>query len=147
MKRKILIAEDNDVNREMLKRILIGEYEVIEAEDGVDALSAMKQNSDSLSAVLLDLIMPNMTGYEVLEKWKEDELLSHIPIIVVTGTDDKEAEEKALALGAIDYITKPYAGELIKHRLQNTICLREDAAAINAIRIDALTGLYSRTEF
>ena len=147
MQRKLLIVDDNEMNRDMLREMLCREYEVMEADNGKEALKLMENASESISAVLLDIIMPQMDGYEVLAHMRGSEMMSQIPVIVTTGNTEPGSEVKALALGANDFIAKPYNPEIIKHRLSNTISLREKAAIINANKTDALTGLYSRSAF
>lgn len=147
MQRRIMIVDDNEMNRDMLREMLHREYDIIEADDGIEALRLMEHASESISAVLLDILMPRMDGYEVLAHMRGSETMSQIPVIVTTGNTEEGAEVKALALGANDFITKPYNPEIIRHRLSNTISLREKAAIINATKTDALTGLYSRAAF
>ncbi len=145
-KRLILIAEDEYINREILGNILQDEYDIIFASDGMEAYDLMKQNEDKLSLVLLDLIMPNMDGLEVLEKIQGDSKLSNIPVIVVTS--DSLSEEKSLTLGAADFIPKPYPREtVIKARVRRTILLYEDRKIINYTERDPLTRLYNKEYF
>lgn len=145
-KRLILIAEDEYVNREILGQILMNEYDIIFAEDGVKAYELMKENEDKLSLVLLDLIMPNMDGIELLKKVQNDSKLSNIPIIVMTS--DSLSEEKSLSLGAADFIPKPYPREtVIKARIKRTIVLYEDRKIINYTERDPLTRLYNKEYF
>ena len=145
-KRLVLIAEDEYVNREILGNILMDEYDIIYAEDGLEAYTLMKENLDKLSLVLLDLIMPKMSGLELLQKVQEDSRLSNIPIIVVTS--DQLSEEKSLSFGAADFIPKPYPREsVIKARVKRTIVLYEDRRIINYTERDPLTRLYNREYF
>ena len=147
MQRKIMIVDDSEINRELLRVILTSEYEIVEAADGKEAIKLLKENPDSFSAILLDIIMPEMDGYEVLRQIRSNEFLEQLPVIVTTGSTEAGAEVKALTLGANDYVTKPYNPETIKHRVYNTIRLRETAAIVNATKTDALTRLYSRSAF
>ena len=147
MLRKILIVEDNTVNRRLLHRILRREYDVLEAKDGEEALEILQKNYKNISAVLLDLMMPVMDGFEVLERMRDNAELSQIPVIVATGSSEEDDEVRALALGANDFVTKPYNPTLIQHCLRNTINLRETASIVNAIQRDKLTGLYNRETF
>lgn len=147
MRRSVLIVEDNDINRQLLREILIDEYEILEAADGKEALEWMHKDAEHISAVVLDIVMPVLDGYGVLRKMRNDEKLSRIPVIVTTASTDVGAEAKALSLGAKDFVVKPYNPQIIRHRLRNTIKLRETAAIVNATRWDALTGLYSRSAF
>ena len=147
MQRRILIVEDNATNRRILHNILGSEYEVLEAENGREALEVLHRKPKVISAVLLDIVMPVMDGFEVLRRMRDNAVLSQIPVIVATGSVDTETEVKALALGANDFVTKPYNPMLILHCLRNTINLRETASIINAIQRDKLTGLYNREAF
>ncbi len=146
-KKRVLVAEDNSLNRGILRSMLADEYDIIEAENGKQALRILEKEYASVSAVLLDIVMPVMSGFEVLEKMRNDAKLSIIPVVVATGVDDEDAEVQALSLGADDYITKPYNPSLILHCLRNTINLRETAATLRKLQRDFLTGLYTRELF
>ncbi len=147
MKRKLLIIDDSSINRAILRMILGDEYDVLEAENGREALRILSGELGGVSAALLDLSMPEMDGYEVLRRMQNDPDLSIIPVIVTTSDADIETEVKALSLGAHDFIVKPYHPTVIKHRVENTIKLRETAAFVNAAKRDELTGLYNRKTF
>ena len=147
MLRKILIVDDNGINRTMLKKMLSEEYMVLDAKDGQEALEILEGIYDDVAAVLLDLVMPVMDGYEVLAQMRSNRKFSNIPVIVTAGSTEDGVEVKALSLGANDFITKPYNPAVIKHRLGNTINLRETAAYVNSIQRDKLTGLYDRETF
>ena len=147
MPRQLLVVDDIFTNREILKKILKNEYEILEAANGAEAMDILRETYRTLSAVLLDLAMPVMNGFEVLSRMRQDAELVHIPVIVTTGQTEIESEVKALSLGAHDYITKPYNSTIIKQRIRNTINLRETAATVNALQRDKLTGLYNREVF
>ena len=145
-KRQILIAEDETVNREMLGHILEDEYEILYACDGAETMEAIQNNKDTLSLVLLDVVMPVLSGLEVLKKVKEDKELSHLPIIVTTA--ETETEVESLNMGAIDFVPKPYpAVSVIKARVLHAIELSEDRDIIQLTERDELTGLYNREYF
>lgn len=146
-KRTILVVDDSKINRNILCKILGDEYSILQAENGEDAMSVLNKNSDIISVVLLDIVMPVLNGYDVLERMHSDSILSKIPVIVTSAQDSREAEEKALSLGANDFIIKPYFPTIIKHRVANTIYLRETAAFVNSVQYDSLTGLYSKEYF
>ena len=142
----VLVVDDQEINRDVLSMILEGNYEIVEAENGREALDMMRRYADDLSIVLLDLMMPVMTGFEVLEQVQKDEILSHIPIIVLTA--EKSAELQALQLGAADFITKPFdMHEVILARVGRIIELSEGRKLISAAEHDRLTMLYSRNFF
>ena len=145
-KRLILIADDERINREILGEILKSEYDILFAADGEETLEKIRQNKDTLSLVLLDVLMPGMSGLEVLEAMKEEESLSRIPVIVTTS--EKSTEVESLRLGAIDFIPKPYpAVDVILARIFRTIELSEDRETIQSTEHDQLTGLYNKEYF
>ena len=142
----VLVVDDHEINRDALELILGNDYEVIFAANGKEALDQMRAHATDLSIVLLDLMMPVMTGFEVLERVQQDEQLSKIPIIVLTA--DKSAELQALQMGAADFITKPFdLAEIILARVGRIIELSEGRQLINAAEHDQLTMLYSRSFF
>lgn len=146
MKKKILVVEDNEFNRELLVEILSEEYEAIQAGNGQEALDILEKHSD-IALILLDVVMPVMDGYSFLEKRKESETLSLIPVIVMTHGDSEKEEVDALSAGATDFVPKPYRPRVILHRIASLIKLRESAALINQFMFDRLTGLYSKEYF
>ena len=144
--RRVLVVDDELINREVLGTIVGEEYEVLYAENGRQALGMIRRNRDTLSLVMLDLYMPEMDGFTVLETMHADPELSQIPVIVLTG--EETAELKSLELGAADFLTKPYdMPEIIRARVSRTIELREGRSIINAAEKDALTGLYTGSFF
>ena len=143
MKRQILVVEDNELNRAMLCEILSGEYQVLEAGNGQEALDILRQHRDRISLILLDIMMPVMDGYTFLERVREDAELSSVPVIVMTQSSSEDDEVIALAHGATDFVPKPYRPSVILHRAASLIKLRETAAMVNQFKYDRLTGLYS----
>lgn len=145
--RKILVVEDNALNRSLLCQILSSDYDVIEAENGQEALEILKQYGEGISLILLDIIMPVMDGYTFLSIMKADPAYSSIPVIVTTQSEGESDEVAALTHGATDFVVKPYKPQIILHRVASIINLRETAAMVNMIRYDRLTGLYSKEFF
>ena len=145
-RRLILIVDDEMINRELLGAVLSTDYELIFAGNGREALEKIRENKDLLSLVLLDLLMPEMSGTEVLRILREDKELQKIPVIVLTA--DQNAEIESLDLGAIDFLPKPYpqAGVILA-RARRTIELSEDRDIIQSTERDPLTGLYNREYF
>ena len=145
-KRLVLIADDEAINRRILGAVIEKEYEVLYAENGVETMELIREYKDTLSLVLLDLLMPKMSGIEVLKEVREDSQLKHVPIIVVTT--DQAAEVESLTLGATDFISKPYPQpDVILARLLRTIELSEDRDIISSTERDQLTGLYNKEFF
>ena len=143
---KVLVVDDQEINRDALGVILEDDYEVEYACDGKEALEMIRAQADELSIVMLDLMMPVMDGFEVLEIMHADEQLKGIPVIVLTA--EKSAELKALQMGAADFITKPFdMHEVILARVSRIIELSEGRNLISAAEHDKLTKLYSRNFF
>ncbi len=147
VKKKILVVEDNSINRAMLGEILSSEYEILEAENGQEALSILKKQKEEISLILLDIVMPVMDGYTFLSHIKNDPEFASIPVVVTTQSDSEEDEVAALSHGAADFVPKPYRPQIIRHRVANIINLRETAAMVNQFKNDRLTGLYSKEFF
>ena len=142
----VLVVDDQEINRDALGIILEDDYNILYAENGKEALDIIYSHISELSIILLDLNMPVMTGYEVLERLGSDESISHIPVIVLTA--DKSAELKALQMGASDFITKPFdLPEVIHKRVGRILELSEGKQLISAAEHDRLTGLYTRNFF
>ena len=142
----VLVVDDQEINRDSLGIILEDDYEILYAENGKEAVEQMRGHANELSLVLLDLMMPVMNGFEVMEIVREDEQLKHIPIIVLTA--EKSAELRALQMGAADFITKPFdMSEVILARVGRIIELSEGRQLISAAEHDRLTMLYSRNFF
>jgi len=145
-RRKLLVIDDEMINREILGSVLSGQYDVLFAENGAEALDLIYKNRDILSLILLDLILPDTHGMEILRRVKGDPQLTHIPVIVMTA--DREAEVECLSLGAIDFISKPYPmPKVVLARVLRTIELSEDRDIIRSTERDHLTGLYNREYF
>ena len=146
-KRTILIIEDEVMNREMLKEILVEQYEVLTAENGKEGLDILKKYGQCISAIMLDIQMPIMNGYDFLKYVSNDSVFCKIPVIVTTVLGSVEEEEKCLELGATDFIVKPYNSKLILMRVGNIIRLRECNCIISELEIDALTGFKNRKAY
>ena len=146
-KRKVLVIEDNFLNREMLTGLLSEEYEVYQAGNGEEGLAALKSLGDTVSLILLDVMMPVMDGYTFLDRIRQDEHLDMIPVIVMTQSGGVQEQIMALSHGATDFVPKPYNSQIILHRMANLIKLRETSAVVNQFKYDGLTGLYSKEFF
>ena len=147
MKRKILVVDDQQVNRLILKKILSGAYEVLEAAHGGEALEWLRAQGDEIALVILDLVMPVLDGYGLLEAMANDARWSDIPTLVATQAEKGEAEERALQCGARDFITKPYNPGVLLRRMENLIGLRESSKRIAVIERDYLTDVFTKEAF
>src|SRR5574344_906884 len=120
----LLIADDVDVNRAILREMFQNEYTVLEASDGDEALQLLKRDN-SIVMVLLDIKMPNADGFSVLEKMNELNMISRIPVIFITGADSVEYQRRGLKLGVTDIISKPFDRDIVSQRVKNNIALYE----------------------
>ena len=144
-KRKILVVEDEAINRLMLGNIVSKNYDVVYACNGQEALDILKEEKDVLSLILLDLLMPVMDGFTFMGEIKKDEQLRKIPVVVLTSEEDAEVD--SIRLGAMDFIRKPYNNpEVILARVERIIELFEDRQLIDRVEYDE-TGLLSRDFF
>ena len=121
-KPKILITDDSEINRALLKEILGDGYDYLEAEDGAAAVELMRQRTD-ISLLLLDLMMPGMDGFDVLRVMKYHAWLDEIPVIVISAAEDTASIERAYDLGVTDYIRRPFERIMILRRVKNVLML------------------------
>ena len=120
----ILIVDDIETNRIILEDILSGKYNVVQADSGIAAINLMFNAEVSPSIVLLDIMMPEMDGYEVLTLMQANPATSKIPVLFITAADSDANESKGLSLGAVDYISKPFSPQVVKVRVENHLKLR-----------------------
>lgn len=139
----ILIVDDEISNIEIMNATLEDEYEICFSTSGEQALATARSILPDL--ILLDIIMPGMDGFETCRELKRDPLLADVPVIFTTGLHDTEDEARGLALGAIDYVTKPIQPATLRIRVNNHIELKRLRDQLAEIAItDALTGLSNR---
>ena len=126
-KQRILIVDDEEVNRTILE-VMFGEnYEVVQGENGQDAVDELEKNPDFV-LVLLDVIMPVMDGFAVLEYMKQKGLIDRIPVILITSETVRDSEDKAYQYGIADVIHKPFYPDIVKRRSKNLIELYQNKA-------------------
>jgi putative two-component system response regulator len=138
-KNTILIADDAELNRDLLKEIFEEQYVIIEAADGQEAIDRIEENKNQLALIFLDLIMPNKTGLDVLHYMVEKDYKDLIPVIMITGEATVASDEKAYEFGASDIIYKPFEPKVVMRRAKNIIELFEN-------RIDLEKRLEERTK-
>lgn len=120
---KILIADDNYVNRAILREFLEDDYEILESEDGISAQDIL--DKENISLVLLDYNLPKKNGVEITEYMKSKDMLKDIPVLVISSIYTADAVDKFFDIGCIDYISKPYNIKVVKHRVYNAIKIYE----------------------
>lgn len=119
MKSTVLIVDDAEINRAILQEMLEEKYNVLTAENGLEAIDIIKQKLDSISVVLLDLMMPKVDGFGVLDFLNENNLLKRIPVVIISGDSSVENEMKCFSYGIVDFIRKPFNEQLVKLRIGN----------------------------
>lgn len=150
MRNTVLIVEDKEINRVILGNILNDTYDVLEAENGKEALEILRKPGIVISAIITDLLMPVMDGYQLLEQYAASPQLRNIPIIVSSSESDAANEVKCLKYGAWDFIKKPYNAQIIRFRVKNVI----ERSELHVLRelhyreqFDTLTGIYRKSMF
>lgn len=122
-KPRILIVDDSEFNRAILKEILEETYEIIEADGGNEALHKIDKYGMKISLVLLDIIMPEKDGFEVLKYMEEERLISDIPVIIISSEDSANYIRRAYEMGVSDYINRPFDANIVYQRVSNTVKL------------------------
>ncbi|DAB28015.1 MAG: diguanylate cyclase response regulator [Sulfurimonas sp. RIFOXYD12_FULL_33_39] len=142
----ILIVDDTETNIDILLELLGDKYDVVVALNAQSALEIVQENDIDL--ILLDIMMPNMDGYELCLILKEQEFTKDIPVIFLTAKDDEESIEKAYKVGGIDYITKPFKPVELLARINTQLKVKELIDHLNFISsYDEMTGIYNRRKF
>lgn len=120
-KERVLIVDDSEINREILSGILKSGYDIIEAKDGDEAIEQITRYNTDISLILLDLIMPVTSGFDVLDYMNEQGYIFDIPVITITGDGSGESVRSAYDKGVSDYITRPFDARVVYRRVSNTI--------------------------
>ena len=123
MRNKILIVDDQEMNREILTEILKNEYSIMEADGGRKAISMIQKHQSEIAVVLLDLVMPEVDGYAVLEVMKNQAWLKTIPVLVITAESKASVESRCFEMGVSDFIKKPFDNAIIRNRVKNIVDL------------------------
>lgn len=122
-KPQILIVDDSAMNRAILSEILCGDYRILEAADGEECLKKMQQHMGDIALVLLDLMMPKMNGFEVLDFMNRNHAIEDLPVIMISGEDSEESVRRAYEMGVSDYVARPFDARVVYRRVFNTIKL------------------------
>lgn len=122
-KPSVLIVDDASMNRDILSEMLGEDYNIIEAVNGAEAVAILQKNSVNISLVLLDIFMPVMDGYEVLEIMNRKQWIKDVPVIMISSDDSIESMHRAYELGITDFISRPFNALIVHHRVVNTIML------------------------
>ena len=122
-KQKILIADDSEMNRELLAAILEEEYDIIQANDGVQAVDCFQRHAEEISLLLLDIVMPHMDGFEVLSYMNKEHWIDSIPVVIISSENSPIYIKRGYDLGATDFIEKPFDANMVLRRSANAILL------------------------
>ena len=122
-KQKILIADDSEMNRELLAAILEEEYDIIQVNDGVQAVDCLQRQAEEISLLLLDIVMPHMDGFEVLSYMNKEHWIDAIPVVIISSENSPIYIKRGYDLGATDFIGKPFDANMVLRRSANAILL------------------------
>ena len=122
-KQKILIADDSEMNRELLAAILEEEYDIIQVNDGVQAVDCLQRQAEEISLLLLDIVMPHMDGFEVLSYMNKEHWIDSIPVVIISSENSPIYIKRGYDLGATDFIGKPFDANMVLRRSANAILL------------------------
>ncbi|RJP19943.1 MAG: diguanylate cyclase [Candidatus Omnitrophota bacterium] len=145
-KQTILIVDDERLNIDILGSELGKDYHIIVAKNGNQAVTRIENNTIDL--VLLDIIMPELDGYETIKLLKNHDQMKHIPVIFITSKQEDEDEAKGLQLGAVDYIRKPFNLPIVRSRVKTHLDLKLKTDLLEKmVSLDGLTNIYNRRKF
>lgn len=153
MREKILIVDDAKINRELLKDMLHDDYEILEADNGQTGLEIVKDEGTTITAILLDIMMPVMDGFQFMEQLHNMKIMDKIPVLVISGDNTVQNEKKCFDYGVSDFIGRPFNAILVKRRIQNMVShftyknrLEEKVEEQTAVLREANKALKEQTE-
>ena len=129
----VLLADDAEMNRDILSFILGDDYEIIEASDGEEAINILSERKDEIWCLLLDLNMPKKNGFDVLAEMNKTDLIESVPVIMITAEEDDDYKKRAFELGVTDFIRRPFDGYIVKNRVKNTVFLNAKRKRLEAL--------------
>ena len=134
-KQKLLIVDDSELNRDILKEILGSRYDYMEAENGTQAIQILEVHPE-IDLMLLDINMPQMNGFQVLEHMREFQWIDEVPVVMISSEESVEIMRKAYDLGITDYISRPFDAVIVKKRVQNTLGLYANQKRLINVVVD-----------
>ena len=132
-RQKILIADDSEMNRELLATILEDEYDIVQAKDGVQAVDYLQKHAEEVALLLLDLVMPKMDGFEVLVYMNKEHWIENIPVVIISAEDSPAYIKRGYDLGVTDFIGKPFDVSVVRRRATNAILLNAKQKRMTSI--------------
>lgn len=122
-RKKILVVDDTEINRSILADMLNHDFEILEANNGLEGIACLHEYEDQIALILLDIVMPEMDGFEMLQIMNENRWIETIPVIMISAETYPSYIERAYDLGVTDYINRPFDGRIVLRRVLNTIML------------------------
>ncbi len=135
---KILIADDSEMNRAILSDMLGGEYDIVEAEDGAQAVAELERNGGDISLVLLDIVMPNLDGFDVLKIMNDNNWIDDIPVIMISSETESRSITRAYEMGVTDFISRPFDISVVYKRVENTLLLYSRQKRLIGIAVEQI---------
>lgn len=132
-RQSVLIVDDSAMNRQMLGEMLGNRFDTAEAASGEECLRLLEENRTGISIVLLDINMPGIDGFAVLEAMKRQRMLEEIPVVMISSEDGADTVRRAFDMGALDYISRPFDAQLVCRRIINTIRLYAKQRRLSAM--------------
>ena len=132
-RQKILIVDDNEMNRSILMDMLGDEYTVIEAVNGLHAVNELQKQASDIDLVMLDLVMPEMDGLEVLAVMNQRRWIESIPVIMISAESTSDRIKKALEMGVTDFIGRPFDDRIVRRRVLNTLLSSAKQAQLESL--------------
>lgn len=129
----LLIVDDAEMNRMILREMLSDEYEIIEAANGLEAVKQLQEHGKEISIVLLDIIMPELNGFDVLSHMVSTDLIDDVPVVMISGENSDDTVLRAYELGASDYIGRPFDARVVRQRVSNIMRLYARQRRLNAL--------------
>lgn len=153
MENTMLIVDDVEMNREILKVLFHSTYEIMEAEDGAEALEVLERCEGNIDIVLLDLMMPELSGLELLERRQSLNFFKNVPVVIITSSEHMQDQIRAFEIGANDYINKPFVPEIVISRVNNVMASHRRMLSVELeaqklkvkSELDEMTGIYNKT--
>lgn len=121
--KKILIADDSELNRALLVDMLEHDFSIFEVSNGKETIAALQAHQGEIEVLLLDVVMPEMDGFEVLAAMNENHWIDDIPVIMISAEMGSAYIDKTFKLGAVDYVSRPFVPNVIRRRIMNTVLL------------------------
>ncbi len=144
MRKTILIVDDEELSRALLSQMFAGEYNAVMATNGREAISKISKHINDIAVILLDLVMPDFNGYQVLQVLSAKNITDRIPVVMITAQKDVKVEMACYALGAVNFINKPYVAQVVRKRVSNVIEMYQRQESLETMVKEQKAELYAQ---